>query len=908
MILKVKDKKTFALKTNRYTHIFLLGAGVITIACSTKKDSFVNRNYHAVTTEYNVLYNGGLALDAGVNELKNTYTENYWEVLPVERMQTPVEEMGPTEKRNANFERAEDKATKAIQKHSMYIGGTERNPQIDEAHLLLGQARYYDNRFVPALEAFNYVLLKYPSSSKIDEVKVWREKSNIRLDNDGVAIKNLKKLIEEKEGLMDEQIYSDANAMLGQAYIKEGYQDSAVSALMKAAEYSADNEKKARYYFIAGQLFSNLKMSDSAYSYYQKVIDMKRKSPRVYTIHAHAMQAGQFDYKTGDTLAFMEKYRDLLEDRENRDFLDVINHQVGLFYDKQGVNNKAVEYYNYSLRKKKADHYLVASNYRNIAEINFEDAKYLMAGKYYDSTLVNMDYRTREYKTIKKKRDNLEDIIKYEGIAQRNDSILKVAGMDDAAKVAYYQDYIVKLKEQEERMRKKAEAEAQRQENMKAAGDLSGFAADNGGKVAVGAPTLGKGGGETVPAMTGMQSRRNAANSGVGSATAAGAAGPFYFYTPASVQYGKLTFQSQWGKRPNVDNWRVAGEIKGGAAANARDGATDADSLAVASGGKEDKPLEPKYDPQFYISQVPTAAKALDSIGTERNFAYYQLGVIYKEKFKEYKRAVDKLETLLTNNPEERLVLPSKYNLYKLYEALGDTANANKYKQMVLNQYPDSRYAEIIRNPNSDTVKQGTPDAVYTAVFNKYNNGEIREVDATIDDYIDQYNGEEILPKFELLKARVTARLAGVEEYKKALNYVALTYPNSKEGKEADAILKKDIPALEKTAFGVKPTTYKIIFKINLSDPKAAVLTDKIKQFIKDGNNNRITLSTDVYTRGENLVVIHGLINKLAAVDAVTILKDYKEYKVAETPVIISSEDYKVLQMKKNFDQYLAIQ
>jgi hypothetical protein len=56
---------------------------------------------------------------------------------------------------------AETKATKAIQKHSMNIDGRERN-QIDEAYLLLGKARYYDQRFIPALDAFNYILYKYP--------------------------------------------------------------------------------------------------------------------------------------------------------------------------------------------------------------------------------------------------------------------------------------------------------------------------------------------------------------------------------------------------------------------------------------------------------------------------------------------------------------------------------------------------------------------------------------------------------------------------------------------------------------------------------------------------------------------------------------------------------------------------
>jgi spore cortex formation protein SpoVR/YcgB (stage V sporulation) len=63
---------------------------------------------------------------------------------------------------------------------------------------------------------------------------------------------------------------------------------------------------------------------------------MKRKSPHIYTVQAHAMQAGMFNHKEGDTLAFMEKYRKMLADRE-RPFLDIVNHQVGLFYDRQAI-------------------------------------------------------------------------------------------------------------------------------------------------------------------------------------------------------------------------------------------------------------------------------------------------------------------------------------------------------------------------------------------------------------------------------------------------------------------------------------------------------------------------------------------------------------------------------------------
>ena len=56
------------------------------------------------------------------------------------------------------------------------------------------------------------------------------------------------------------------------------------------------------------RLFDELHQKSSAFAaYYQKVIDMKRKASRVYIIHAHGEQSKQFDFKTGDTLAYNEK-------------------------------------------------------------------------------------------------------------------------------------------------------------------------------------------------------------------------------------------------------------------------------------------------------------------------------------------------------------------------------------------------------------------------------------------------------------------------------------------------------------------------------------------------------------------------------------------------------------------------
>ena len=159
------------MKTNTFKYLLYTGLFLFLIACSTKKNTFLSRNSHALSTEYNILYNGQMALDKGIEDVKQQNKDNFWELLPIERMQVNEAAMLPGDNRNANFQRAEEKATKAIQKHSMYIQGSEKNPQMDEAHLLLGKSRYYEQRFVPALEAFNYVLYKYPKSDKIYEVK-----------------------------------------------------------------------------------------------------------------------------------------------------------------------------------------------------------------------------------------------------------------------------------------------------------------------------------------------------------------------------------------------------------------------------------------------------------------------------------------------------------------------------------------------------------------------------------------------------------------------------------------------------------------------------------------------------------------------------------------------------------------
>ena len=64
--------------------IGFLGVLLLIFSCSTKKDAFLNRNYNALTTQYNILYNGGVAFNEGLQEINASYEDDFFELLPIE--------------------------------------------------------------------------------------------------------------------------------------------------------------------------------------------------------------------------------------------------------------------------------------------------------------------------------------------------------------------------------------------------------------------------------------------------------------------------------------------------------------------------------------------------------------------------------------------------------------------------------------------------------------------------------------------------------------------------------------------------------------------------------------------------------------------------------------------------------
>ena len=736
---KITDLKKIAIK------IIILTTLIISLlSCSTRKNRFLNRTLQGTATRYNVLYNGKVAYDAAKKQLDDSYEDDFFKILPIEPLK--VEEkiempVGPKSKPTMNnsktntggFSKAEEKAVKAVQKHSMNIGGIERNKQIDDAYFLLGKARYYDQRFVPALETFNYIIKHYPSSPLFNNARIWASKCQTRLRNEEEAKYKLNKLLDLKE--TPEQIKADALTALAMVYMQQDSTQMVINLLDSTLLYKNKNDnQKARNLFILGQLYRQENKIDSSNIVFSKLTKFK-KAPYRFKVHAQIERAKNYNKVTDSTAEIVKGLVKLSKNRDNRPFLDAIYYQLGKI---DLINNKidlASEYFEKSLHTKQAHDDIKSFAYEDLGNIKFDQAKFLKAGAYYDSVLnIAKDKNLKRIRKITRKRKSLDEVIRLENSSSKNDSILNLVALSEDSRTAFFEKYIKELKRKDEEAKTIAENE---------------------------------------------KSSNFGNNDNIGSKQSA-KGGKFYFYNAQTVGFGQAEFKKIWGERELADNWRLSDKKT-----------TTKDESIKSAKNEETIDESKKYDLDYYLAKIPTDAKVIDSISNQRNNAYYKLGLIYKEKFKKDKLATNKLEKLLSFEPNKKMILPTYYHLYKAFKSF-DIDKSNFYKDKITSEYADSRYASLINNPDyvvNDKDDKNSPENTYKKVYQLYLDESYPKVITACDKNILNFANTKIVPKFELLKAYAIAKTQGKEAFIKALTYVKTNYPDKEEGIHAAKVL-----------------------------------------------------------------------------------------------------------------------
>ena len=167
--------------------------------------------------------------------------------------------------------------------------------------------------------------------------------------------------------------------------------------------------------------------------------------------------------------------------------------------------------------------------------------------------------------------------------------------------------------------------------------------------------------------------------------------------------------------------------------------------------------------------------------------------MIYKEQFKNQNLAKQRLERVASLHPNKELILPINWHLYQIYNNLGDVQNTEKHKNVILTKYPETKFAQIILNPEiqfeEEQIEETEVEKTYKEIYYLYKEDKFQEVITKIDEVLPTIPKADLKPKFELLKAFAIGKFQDKEAYKTALEYVAVSYGNTEEGKKAKAIV-----------------------------------------------------------------------------------------------------------------------
>ncbi len=737
------------------------------VSCSVKRDSAKNRAFHNTTAWFNTLFNAEEEMDKKIDELEISYKDNYSEILPVdprpeivqpELTDEYIDKMSAGFKNkpggNSNnepqvtgFELVEKKALKAIENHSMLINGKERNKTMTRAYLILGKARYNSGKSFEALEALNYMQTKLPYNKKFTpEARLYTALANFQTGNNFEGERILENL--NKDDGYKKKHQENFSKYYAENHIRKGEYEEAIELLDKTIDNTKNKKRKARYYFIEGQLYSLLGMQNEAGESFTKVYNMKPGFEM--EVKSQLGIAANFDPEKNSYNSYKEHLLDVSKKGNYVSRKNEFYYAIGDIAIKEGKIDEARKYLKESFVGPASDPYVRGKAYERYADLEFDQGNYVYASAYYDSALTVAPY-DKDIARITERNKSLRFLMEKYYLVKRNDSILKLTNMTSEERDKFFGDYIAQLKIEDAKRQKQIEEEATIfQTQTKGGGFGSSF--DQGGST-------------------------------------------FYFYNISLKSSGVNEFKRIWGNVRLGDNWR-----------SSTGGTMTLEDQQAQMLGQSDAQNPRRYELDFYLEQIPTKPNELNRLKIERDTTELSLGIGYYDLFKNAKSATETLEHLVSTPPKEQSTeAQAYYQIYRINQKEDNLAKADEYKNLILSKYPNSIYAEYILNPEVDFITPTTKEALafYEETYDFYKAGKYEEVKSRTVEAIENWPTEAIIAKFSLVNALAIGKTEGREKLISALELITVAYQNTDEAKKAQEILDllngktKNIPETE---------------------------------------------------------------------------------------------------------------
>ena len=169
------------------------------------------------------------------------------------------------------------------------------------------------------------------------------------------------------------------------------------------------------------------------------------------------------------------------------------------------------------------------------------------------------------------------------------------------------------------------------------------------------------------------------------------------------------------------------------------------------------------------------------------------MGVILKDKMEDFPAAEGEFQSLLTRYPDNIYRLDTYYNLYLMFMRAGDTVKAERYRQLILSEFPDSKYGMALRDPDyigSLRRMAENENRYYDQALEAYldnNNARVHEIYAKVSN---DFPLSKLMPKFMFLEALTCVTDHKPEEFKQILMQMLERYPDTDLTEYASSYLK----------------------------------------------------------------------------------------------------------------------
>ncbi|MBU2652104.1 MAG: tetratricopeptide repeat protein [Bacteroidetes bacterium] len=862
----------------RFLYAALLFLAVLfLISCSTKKNTFTRRVYHNLTSHYNVYWNGKQALLEAEVELEKLADDQYNKVLPVFNYgsEADANSLAPL------LDRAIEKGSKTILRHSMEFGGKEYVKWIDDAYMLIGKSYFYKQDYYSARRSFNFVMRNFDKNLIRYDAMLWLAKTYNQLKEFERAEPLLNLVRKDaSEGEIPGSVMRELPLVYADYFILQEKYDDAIEYIYEGLGFDPPKDMKTRLKFILAQIYQKNGDFGESSELYAQVI---RRNPEYeMAFQAKINLAMTYESGMGNSDDIIKILNRMLKDEKNKEYHDQIYFALADIALKDNNDTLGIYYLKLSVKSSISNNYQKATSALRLADLYFNIPKYEPSQAYYDTAMQFLPKDYPDYELLQRKTGKLSDLVNNLQTIQLQDSLQTLAAMPEDELIAAIDKIIEEVREQE---RIKREQEQ--------------LAAEN-------AQFLG-------PGMSGFGST--------------GTEGKWYFYNPSALSQGFTEFQQKWGRRQLEDLWRlrdkqiIAFEPEEIAQVSVDTTAGNDSTILLAS--------DP-HNREYYLKDIPFTEEQKQESNDKIILAYYNLGLIYREGLDNSGKSIEAYEELIRRFPGNEYELKAYYQLYRLFLDEGNQERSDYYKSLILNGYPDSDYAKIIEDPDYYRQMQEQENqlsALYADTYDAYISGSYFSVIENADLAMTQFgDSASLIPKFAYLKALSIGHIDIVDSLVVALNRIIQDYPGSEVEPLAQNILDyviKDRPDLDDGKSGQEQDSLDVFpyeFDENATHlymlvvKKQAVKLNPIKVKLSDFNQKyfrliELTINSVLLDKNQYLITVGNFDDARKAINYYNAIFNNRYVFSDLSPgnyeqFLISSENYPLFYKDKDISLY----